>query len=124
MKLYERRFEYTQEGLLDDTHIRFFAENSLESFVEGTGYVITAKQYKTITTGMTEQYRADPFSCTDELRRMLRKRRNGEVYQFVLELKKETEQVSSYQKCMNTNICRQYMAFYILTEEMGFHKKT
>lgn len=98
VKLYERRFEYTQEGLLDDTHIRFFAENSLESFVEGTGYVITAKQYKTITTGMTEQYRADPFSCTDELRRMLRKRRNGEVYQFVLELKKETEQVSSYQK--------------------------
>lgn len=92
IKLYEHKFEYTQEGLLDDTHIRFFAGHSLESFVEGTGYVITAKQYKTITTGMTEQYRGQPFSCTQELRRALRKRKNGDVYQFVLELKKETSQ--------------------------------
>lgn len=89
VKLYDNRFEYTDVGLLDDTHIHFFSEHTLDSFVEGTGYVITAKQYKTFPTGSTEQYWKEPFHCKKRLFQLLQERENGEVYQFVLELKKE-----------------------------------
>ncbi len=97
IKLYHHTFEYTEEGLLDDTHIRFFSEHTLESFVENTGYVIVNKQYKTIAKGMTEQFWKEEFVCPNILARALRKRANGDVYQFVLELKKDSSDVK-YQK--------------------------
>ncbi len=90
VKLYNHKFAYTEEGLLDDTHIRFFAEDTLEDFVKNTGFAIIKKQYKTIATGMTEQYWKEEFLCADVLWKALRKRVNGDVYQFVLELKKES----------------------------------
>lgn len=98
-KMYYNRFEYTDEGLLDDSHIYFFSERTLESFVAGTGYMITAKQYKTVSTGATEQYWDKPFYCSDSLYQLLRERENGEVYQFVLELKKEKSHLDRIQDC-------------------------
>ena len=89
IKMYYNRFDYTDVGLLDDTHIHFFSEHTLNSFVEETGYVITAKQYKTFPTGFTEQYWKEQFHCGKRLFQLLQERENGEVYQFVLELKKE-----------------------------------
>lgn len=90
IKLYNHKFAYTEEGLLDDTHIRFFAEDTLENFIKNTGFAMVKKQYKTIATGMTEQYRKEDFLCDDVLWKALQKRVNGDVYQFVLELKKES----------------------------------
>lgn len=99
VKLYDNKFEYTEVGLLDDTHIHFFSERTLDSFVAGTGYVIAAKQYKTVPTGGTEQYWNEKFRCKDGLYRLLRERENGEVYQFVLELKKETSGMGMQEGC-------------------------
>ena len=45
IKLFEGKFEYTDVGLLDNTHIHFFAENSLESFCQNAGYQIIKKRY-------------------------------------------------------------------------------
>lgn len=91
IKLFYNEFKYTKIGLLDDTHIHFFSEQTLDSFVAGTGYAVISRQYKTIPTSMTEQYWDAAFCCTDGLCRALRQRENGDVYQFVLELKKETD---------------------------------
>lgn len=89
VKLYNNAFDYTDIGLLDETHLHLFAENSLDSLLVDTGYQIVTKQYKTIPTGNTEQYRYSQFQTTEEMRGLLRNRENGEVYQIVLELKKE-----------------------------------
>ncbi len=93
--LYNNHFDYTDIGLLDDSHIHFFAEENLESFFKGAGFSIVDKQYKTIPTGMTEQFREKKLDIPYLLQRELEERKNGEVYQFVLQLKPGTLKTSN-----------------------------
>lgn len=89
-KLYMNSFVYTDVGLLDDTHIRFFSENTLGSFCGGAGYKIVDRDFVTLESGTTEQLR----DCNDRVNpllwNMLLSRKNGNVYQYILILKKES----------------------------------
>ena len=38
------RFEYTQQGILDRTHLRFFTRQSAKQLIEGSGYKILLEQ--------------------------------------------------------------------------------
>ncbi len=40
MNLMQGRFDYTETGLLDNTHIRFFTRKTLEAMVEQAGYSV------------------------------------------------------------------------------------
>ena len=51
IKLLEEKFEYTTEGLLDETHLRFFTKENLKDLVKETGLTIEEVQYKTVPMG-------------------------------------------------------------------------
>ena len=55
VKLFDKRFDYTDIGLLDSTHLHFWAEKNLEDICEDTDLTVTDITYKTIPTGGSEQ---------------------------------------------------------------------
>lgn len=92
-QLFKRKFNYTPTGLLDDTHIRFFTENSLALLCEKSGYKIVSKECTTVDTGKTEQF-VDLSQFTSLEKALLYTRKNGTIFQFILELKKQGEEVT------------------------------
>lgn len=86
--LFYNQFEYTQYGLLDNTHIRFFAEGMLDNFFAKAGYVIVDKDATFALTGTTEQAKVCQKKVTDYMKKLLDSRENGTVYQFILQLRK------------------------------------
>jgi 2-polyprenyl-3-methyl-5-hydroxy-6-metoxy-1,4-benzoquinol methylase len=79
------RFEYRAFGLLDDSHIRFFAQQSVYRTFEQAGYLIVAISRNSVPASSTEfRIRAE----TDEDRQFLDyiKQRNpdADTYQFVV----------------------------------------
>ncbi len=85
--LYRDQFHYRKTGLLDQTHIRFFAHENLEEFFDQTGFGIVEEDAVILNTAHTElmddQRVLDPFLTE------LKKRPFGDVYQFVLKLQKK-----------------------------------
>jgi len=85
--LYENHWEYTRTGLIDDTHVHFFTEESLMLLCEEAGLFAELLDYVCIPTFNTEQAR--PYDLEKEdFYRLLRARANGEVYQFVLKARR------------------------------------
>jgi len=91
IKLLQEKFEYTDIGLLDDTHIHFFALNSIKAFFENSGYGITDFMYTVIPTGNTEQFRKVNCKIDSILRNILQARPSGEIYQFIICARKGVE---------------------------------
>ena len=83
------RFQYTNIGLLDDTHIHFFARKSILPMAHQTGFVLTGIDYVSLPTGGTEQFWNEDVRTCPELMNLLRERPFGEVYQFVFSLGKQ-----------------------------------
>ena len=123
IKLLKGDFDYTDIGLLDDTHLHLYTEKTLKNLVDGTGYIIDKIKYKTIKTGSTEQFREIEPTLTPEFERMLLNRQNGEVYQFVMVLKKKD---AEHQHNCEMGVTGNYMAphgwLYIDYGE-GFNQK-
>ena|GEM_PF-604391 len=72
---------YTELGLLDNTHIRFWGERDLEPFFNKAGLTITVKNYIQKPLGLTEQ----ALSAIDaNLQQYFNKRHAGNIYQFVV----------------------------------------
>ena len=88
-KLIDERFDYTEIGLLDDTHIHFFAASNLQDFFESCGYGISDMQYVTIPSGDTEQFLEQDYSISNSLKNILSERKSGEIYQFIIIAKKQ-----------------------------------
>lgn len=84
IKLFNDEFEYTPTGILDDTHIHFFTNRSLEKCCNEAGYNILQKRYTVLNTGTTEQ---GIENSSHILRNLLRERHYGNVYQNIVELK-------------------------------------
>ncbi len=99
LKSYGDRFDYTGQGLLDDTHVHFWGFRNLWELAERAGLKVERVTATYQETGTTEQ---KPLAMDDRgpnsalLTRLLRQRRFGEVYQFILSLVqsnvKETEE--------------------------------
>lgn len=99
LKLYYNYFDYTEIGILDNTHLHFWAEENLSEFETDTGYKISNINYKTVPTITTEQFKNVRVPLTQELQILLAERINGEVYQFILTLKKRTYAIEHNCEC-------------------------
>ena len=86
LNLINDNWNYTSLGLLDNTHIRFWAYNNLIPFFQEIKLSIVKFDYSFVQTGVTEQanYAADIDFITQ-----LHKRKTGDIYQFVVTLQKE-----------------------------------
>ena len=88
--LYQNHFRYTELGLLDNTHIRFWGADDFVQFAAGAGFQAKELDGVSVSLGKTEQ-NPDLRSLPIDLEAMLWNRPYGDVYQFLFELKK-TEQ--------------------------------
>jgi len=85
IKLYNNRFDYTNIGLLDDTHIHFWGYHNLDDLFEAANLRITQMDGVILETGSTEQ--GLPFDVVDSsMRELLGKKEFGNIYQFVCTL--------------------------------------
>ncbi len=88
INLYRNIFNYTPLGLLDNTHIHFFAYNTLKEFCHYAGYFPVVEDATYSEVGENE------ISCNfkdvdKNIGYSLRKKDYGSVYQFVFTLQKE-----------------------------------
>lgn len=93
INLYRNIFSYTPLGLLDNTHIHFFAYNTLKEFCHYAGYFPIVEDATYSNVGENEI--ACSFDDIDkDIGLNLKKRDFGNVYQYVFTLQKE-----EYVKC-------------------------
>ena len=88
--LYLNRFQYTKIGLLDDTHIHFWAKDDLDHFALNAGYQIIDLDGVYIPPYETEQC-VQKDAISEDLEKALQKRELNDLYQFFLVLKKGEE---------------------------------
>lgn len=87
INLYFNRFKYTDLGLLDDTHLKFFALEDLATLYKHTGLSITEFHTLEVPSELTEQ--AQFFTAAyKKVEKLLSDRKFGNVYQFVFKLEK------------------------------------
>ncbi len=78
-KLSHGAFDYTDKGILDDTHIHFFGEKNLEAFFRSAGFFLTRLDATLLPFGTTEQ------ACETEgaEHAFLLARERANVYQYI-----------------------------------------
>ena len=89
LKAYGERFDYTATGLLDDTHVHFWGLENLKELSGKFGLHLLSIQGTPCPTGETEQYAEENLPGNTLLKNILRERRGGEIYQFVLTMDKQ-----------------------------------
>lgn len=90
ISLLNNEFEYTDTGLLDNTHIHFFTKNSLENIMLKTGFTVINRYATYAPVGSTE-IKADTKDVSGIDESFWNTRPLGEVYQYVYEAKKGSE---------------------------------
>ncbi|MBP3609392.1 MAG: glycosyltransferase [Lachnospiraceae bacterium] len=85
IKLLEDRFDYTETGLLDSTHIHFWGGNNLSEFLLKQGFFLVELDAQFLPTMATEQTSGNGMcnEISKNLKNFLKQHRYGEVYQFV-----------------------------------------
>lgn len=82
------KFTYTDVGLLDNTHIRFFTEESFISMINSIGLTVTAEDVLIREVGTIEIF-TDYSMINKAIQRALKSRKRANVYQYIFELQKK-----------------------------------
>lgn len=83
------KFTYTNVGLLDNTHIRFFTEKSFISMVNNIGFIVASEEVLVAKVGEIE-VSTDYSMVNKAVQRTLKNRKKGDVYQYIFELQKKS----------------------------------
>lgn len=85
MEMVRGNFDYRPQGLLDDTHIRFFTKKSLLHTFEAAGYVVTDIQRVIYSPAATE-FATAPMNGEEQtiLRYILDHSPESQTYQFIV----------------------------------------
>ena len=100
-KLYTDRFDYTNRGLLDNTHIHFWGRNNLDSFFAEAGLDIVMIDGVICKTNRSEQFSGDNSDMDLRLYGLLLERELGEVYQYVIEAQKHAFVSENHIECVD-----------------------
>ena len=88
LELFNNKFSYSDLGLLDRTHIHFFAYESIQQMIEENGLyvsVLDAIKKDVLETEFTNSYKDVPTSVEG----FLRTRKYGDIYQYLLVLERK-----------------------------------
>lgn len=110
INLFNDSFPYTETGLLDNSHIRFWGLNDFNNMIKNAGYLITNIEpvYKNIFH--TEQAAFFPESAA-RLELLFNSRPRGDIYQYFIQLHKQKAGIRQYD--FNTLLKRSFpMAVY------------
>ncbi len=89
LKATMERFDYTDIGLLDETHLHFWGLNNLEDLAKSSNLYIEKIEATYQKTGFTEQFIDSELEASNLLLNILKERKCGEVYQFLINFSKE-----------------------------------
>ncbi|MDG4763557.1 methyltransferase domain-containing protein [Solwaraspora sp. WMMD406] len=93
IELMTGNFEYTETGLLDATHLRFFTRSSMQSLLESTGYLVT-ETHRTRRTAEQTPHRSRALELDAELRKVVGELGDdAKTYQYVVLARPSTEAV-------------------------------
>jgi 2-polyprenyl-3-methyl-5-hydroxy-6-metoxy-1,4-benzoquinol methylase len=86
LALLEGRFEYTELGILDNTHLRFFTRPSLYKLFEDTGFFVESIAYTTLPIFSDSDLipRMERDRLSDEIVKQVESDRDAEVLQFIV----------------------------------------
>ena len=84
LKAINNHFDYTNIGLLDNTHIHFWGLENIKDFAERNGLHTHNIEATYCETGYTEQYGSELHNIPTILLNTLNERLCGTVYQFVV----------------------------------------
>lgn len=85
--LLNNQFRYTDVGLLDCTHLKFFTYESVIDMVYSNGYYVDSEEIKQIEVGNNEICNVYE-DVSRQVQACLKTRHMGEAYQFLMVLKK------------------------------------
>lgn len=91
--LFNDKFNYDEKGLLDKTHIHFFTKHSFLEMVKEVGlfvYQIEPIYSRVGNNEINNTY----FDVPVEMSKLLRKRKSGSIYQYVIKLGKNEEKLN------------------------------
>lgn len=91
LKAFNNRFDYTDIGLLDNTHVHFWGYENIIPFAESNGLSVHSIEATYLPTGKSEQFTNETLCYPTMLLNYFNERQFAEVYQFVIELSKGTE---------------------------------
>ena len=89
VKLWNNHFDYTDTGLLDNTHVHFWAKNNIKELVDQSGLGIVTVNTVAIPLGKTEQFIDNQLSTNKWLMMSLSEREQGEIYQYIITAQKK-----------------------------------
>ena len=84
------RFPYQEQGLLDRTHLRFFARRDIEDLLFSTGFMPEVWQ-RTLTAETASEFAGAWLQLPQALRDAVAQAEDGQVYQFIVKAFPTTE---------------------------------
>lgn len=96
IKAMNNRFDYTEVGILDNTHIHFWGFDNIEPFILECGLSLQKIESTYCETGHTEQLIGNEVSVSRQITNYLNERDCGNIYQFIIT-------AGSEQVCINEN---------------------
>lgn len=103
INLFNNRFEYTEMGLLDNTHIHFFTYYQIMEMIKKAGLYASNMQaiYKHVGENeIKNSYKELPSDCI----RSFKQRNFGDVYQFVFVCKKTNDSLGNKEILNNITV--------------------
>lgn len=121
LKAFNNRFDYTDVGILDNTHMHFWGYENITPFAENNGLSVHSIKATYRPTGTTEQLMDASYNCPHILLNYFNERQFAEAYQFIIELGKVKDENCGKEK--GKDICRKnYIASHIYIDDGdGFH---
>lgn len=116
ISLWNNDFTYNDVGLLDNTHVHFFTRPTFEKMANIAGYQVTDIEEIISHVGTNEipwTYDSVPKSIQNELKL----RKEGNIYQYIYELKKNTNENYTESQTRNINGVEGYECVCFVREE-------
>ena len=102
--LMKNRFNYSDTGILDNTHLKFWTYESIEKLVRDAGMKVDFRKATYSQVGMNE-FDNSYAECEEEIAFFLKTRDYPEVYQFVYK-------ISEFAPCANDNFLEKKTDYY------------
>ena len=111
LKMYKNHFDYTNTGLLDNTHVHFWGLENIPSLVKKANLYLENIEGTIFPTGHSEQFDDFKFEYSNTLLNILKKRSCGEIYQFIITIvkKKVLYDIKKFDKKYNYIISKIYL---------------
>lgn len=119
LNLFDNDFPYKEIGLLDNTHIHFFAYKSLKKMIQDCGYC-SVEEKATYCKAENTEFHSTYESISLPAKKELRAKEYGNAYQFVFKIAdKVNETDAKDMEVACDDFCEEYLfACYYKTEEI------